>query len=104
MLKALFTIALLTAGPAAAQDNPCAMMGMMAKEIMAIRQMGGNMSDLMGPMLALENGPERSIAIAMVKDAYAQPRYTMPDFQRDAINDFQNGVEALCYSKTGEGM
>jgi hypothetical protein len=104
MIKAFWITAMLMAAPAAAQDNPCAMMGMMAKEIMAIRQMGGNMSDLMGPLMALDQGPERDIAIAMVKDAYAQPRYIMPDFQRQAINDFRNGVEALCYAKTGEGI
>lgn len=80
-MKALIVMAT----PAAAQESPCAMMGMMAKEIMAIRQM----SDLMGTMLALEDGPERNIAIAMVKDAYAQPRYTLPDFQQQAINDFR---------------
>lgn len=104
MLKAIWITALLMATPMSAQDNPCATMGEMGEKIMAIRQMGGNMSDLMGPLMALEQGPERDIAIAMVKDAYAQPRYSTPDFQRQAINDFRNGVEALCYAKTGEGM
>jgi len=103
MLKLILAFA-LTATVASAQEDPCGTMGEMAEKIMAIRQMGGNMSDLMGPMLALEDGPERDIAIAMVKDAYAQPRYNLPDFQQQAINDFRNGVEALCYAKTGESM
>jgi hypothetical protein len=103
MIKIAFFAALL-AMPAEAQDNPCAMVGEMGEKIMSIRQMGGNMSDLMGPLMALDQGPERDIAIAMVKDAYAQPRYNLPDFQQQAINDFRNGVEALCYAKTGESM
>lgn len=103
MIKIAFLAAML-ASPLAAQDNPCAMLGEMGGKIMSIRQMGGNMSDLMGPLMALDKGPERDIAIAMVKDAYAQPRYSTSDFQRQAINDFRNGVESLCYAKTGESM
>jgi hypothetical protein len=103
MIKIAF-LAVMLAMPLSAQDNPCAAIGEMGEKIMSIRQIGGNMSDLMGPLMALDQGPERDIAIAMVKDAYAQPRYNMPDFQRQAINDFRNGVEALCYAKTGESM
>lgn len=85
-----------------AQADPCAEMGEMGQIIMQVRQMGGNMSDLIGPLSAQPESAVRDIAIAMVKDAYSQPRYNTPEFQQNATRDFSNGVESLCYSKMGE--
>lgn len=85
-----------------AQADPCAEMGEMAEKIMAIRQMGGNMSDLIGPLTAQPESAARDIAIAMVKDAYNQSRFDTPEFQQSTIKDFRNGIEALCYAQMGE--
>lgn len=102
MLKTLTVIVAMMATTAIAQDNPCAEMGEMGQIIMQVRQMGGNMSDLIGPLSAQPESAVRDIAIAMVKDAYSQPRYNTPEFQQNATRDFRNGVESLCYSKMGE--
>lgn len=101
MLKLILAFA-LTATVASAQEDPCGTMGEMAEKIMAIRQMGGNMSDLIGPLSAQPESAARDIALAMVKDAYNQPRFDTPEFQQSIIRDFRNGVEALCYAQMGE--
>lgn len=101
MLKLILAFA-LTATVASAQEDACATMGEMAEKIMAIRQMGGSLSALIGALMQTEDSAARKIALAMAQDAFLQPRYTTPDFQRQAAIDFRNGVESVCYQNIGE--
>jgi hypothetical protein len=93
--------ALALAPPAFAQapvETPqaCAVVGDLAEAIMDRRQEGLAMSRVM-TVVPADEGPARTLVLAMVQDAYDTPRFSTPANQRRAAQDFRNAMEAECF-------
>ena len=90
MLKPLTLIIALTVTPLTAETDTCKLLGDVAETAMDRRQEGVSLSTLMG---VIDGDLVKSIIIL----AYEQPRYSSPEYQRRASEDFRNDVEAACY-------
>jgi len=72
----------------------CAIVGDLAEVIMANRQVGVRVSDMMD---IADNDP---LVEALVLEAYKIPRYSSDEMQRRSVENFRNEVETICYSRS----
>ena len=93
-IKTTIIAAIVAIAPLTAQaESYCAQLGQLAYNVMSHRQAGTTMSELMG----MVEGDK--LAIALVRDAYNEPRFSTPEFKQKSMQDFRNDVEALCYAQ-----
>ncbi|QFS83666.1 hypothetical protein FIU97_12905 [Roseivivax sp. THAF40] len=94
--RAALALPLMIAGIASADEvateDTCANIHTLAEAIMGHRQNGVAMPGLMQAV------PDAPLAQALIKAAYTQPRYSVPENQQEAIADFANDMAAACYS------
>lgn len=81
----------LAVAHAHAQSADCAIIGDLAQAIMEVRQSGVPMSDAM--RISGDNDAIRAIVIA----AYSYPRFRTERVKSEAIADFRNEFELMCY-------
>lgn len=98
LLTAIFTLA---ASVAAAQNQTqitlCTQVGTLAEVLMENRQNGVPMAQQMA--LAPADGSTASRMLhALVRDAYAVPRFSTPQNRRRAAEDFRDRATAICFS------
>ena len=74
----------------------CPDYGNLAQTIMTVRQSGTPMSTVMS---SISNGPASKAAKIMVTMAYSQPMYVVQENKDNAISEFRNKVELVCYNK-----
>lgn len=92
LMSAAFGLALaepVTAG--------CESFGQLAEELMTARQLGLPMSRVLDVAGAAWGDEDTGLLYALVEGAYAEPRYTVPENQRRAVQDYRNEVELACY-------
>lgn len=94
MLKTLIiTLAFASQSLAAeteATTDTCKILGDLAETIMDRRQEGVALSRLM-------TITDEDFIKSIILLAYDQPRYSSPEYQRDASRDFRNAIETGCY-------
>jgi hypothetical protein len=98
---ALLALALTAPAKAQAPDpqDICGALGGLAETVMTIRQNGASMSSAMSVQAQIaEEGIVRDLVGAMIRDAYAQPRWNSDMTRRRAVEDFRNAVELSCYN------
>ena len=102
-MKAItLTIFLLSgfATPLFAQENTqsaiCPIIGELAETVMRNRQNGVSLSEMMG-VANNADGVLQPVIREMVLEAYDGPRYSVPDNQDEAVQDFRNDIELVCY-------
>lgn len=100
MRKLLLALTLFTA-PAVAQtekqtlnDEYCMIAGLIAKEIMTMRQMGTPMQALLEQKS--DNPVIANMTRRIVMKAYDLPRFESKTHQEKAINDYTNNVQLGC--------
>lgn len=87
------TVALVVATPVfSGEQSFCKSLGELAYGIMELRQEGLPMSMVMGIS-------EDKLVQGMVMDAYNRPRFSTDSYKQEAMENFRNDVEALCYKK-----
>jgi len=91
MLKATLTALVVTATPLTAETDHCKQMGDMAAQIMEAREVGVPLSSMMD--IAADN----DLLKALILSAYQVPRFSTGDYRQEAITDFRNEVEVMCY-------
>ena len=95
---AIGLIALLSVGivpPCHADD--CAKIEELARAIMQKRQENVSIAVMAATLdKSTESEDARRIFRAMLRDAYGQPAYNTPDFQRRAVDQFANQVYLTC--------
>ena len=94
MLKAILVAASVNpTAPTAETEDRCEAIGELAGSIMTARQEGVPLSRMMG----IANGNEG--IIALVLQAYGQPRFSTNTVRMEAVADFHNQVELICYEQ-----
>ena len=88
-------VAALMLCPAQAEE-PCAILGKLARTVMESRQLGVALSKLMTIV------KDDSLSTKIVLDAYEQPRYQSEEFQQHATENFGNKWEIMCYQARSE--
>jgi hypothetical protein len=93
MLKPIILALTLLATPLAAEteDDHCKQLGVMAAKIMESRQVGVPLSNMMS--IAADN----ELLKAMILSAYQSSRFSTDAYRQEAITDFRNEVEVMCY-------
>jgi hypothetical protein len=96
MLKPIILALTLLATPLAAETegHPCEMLGGLAAQIMEARQVGVPLSDMM------RISADSELIQALTISAYQSPRFSTDAYRQEAITDFRNEVEVMCYSST----
>ena len=91
---------LALANPAAAQTADslliCPATGELAQTIMTNRQNGVSMSTHVANILPKDE-TARALIMGIITAAYDVPRFSAPDNQRRAIEDFRNEMEVVCF-------
>jgi len=82
------------------EDALCASLSRVAETIMANRQAGQTMRKAME--IANTEPQAAGVVGAIVKMAYALPRYSTPSARQDTITEFGNEVMRMCYNRTGK--
>lgn len=96
MKKSIFAVIFCAvfSGPLHAEsssEDPCVTISRLAEKIMENRQAGIAMTDMM--KIADSNELIRQMIIA----AYEEPRFSSDKHQRNAVMDFRNQIELVCY-------
>lgn len=87
LLALISTIAL--ADESVVQDDYCSQLHEAATLTMQYRQEGI-------AMIKLYQATEHEMIRAIIKDAYKQPRYTLEEYQQNAVIDFANDIYLQC--------
>jgi len=93
-IKTTIVAAVIAIMPMAVQAQEaigCALVGDLAEVIMANRQVGARVSEMM------EIADGEPLVEALVLEAYKIPRYSSDEMQMRSVEDFRNDAEALCY-------
>ena len=96
--NALIALLLLVPASARADDAYCALVEKTSYGIAMARLNGKPMSELM--TIAKEtaaNKNEEALMVAMVKEAYALPNLTLPEFQENSARELANQFAMACY-------
>ena len=93
MLKPIILALTLLATPLAAEteEHPCETLGGLAALIMEARQLGAPLSEMM--RIAADNELLKALTIT----AYQSPRFSTDSYRQEAIKDFRNEIEVMCY-------
>jgi hypothetical protein len=74
----------------------CASLSDMARSIMGARQNGAAMSEMI--KIAQNTDPKLvDLVSSIVVAAYDEPRFSSPEYQREAVDDFGNAVYLTCF-------
>lgn len=94
MLKQTILALTLLATPLAAETevDRCKLIGGIAAQIMESRQLGIPLSDTMNIVNDID------ILKTMTITAYQSPRFSSDSYRQEAIKDFRNEVEVMCYN------
>ncbi len=86
---------------AAADDNPCAMFGETAENLMLVRQRGTELSAMIADARAVENPQARVIMLSLINDAADWSIESDVAGQERAAAEFRTVVEAVCHEELG---
>ena len=94
MLKKIIIIFAMASSATLAKADPhyCEKVGNLAEWVMKARQSNMPMSQIMK-----EVGDD-GLALAIVRDAYSVPRFLSSEWIDNAIMDFRNDAELVCYN------
>lgn len=79
-------------------DDACAVVGKTAEGIMAGRQRGVIMSEM---MQAIEPGEFQELFRGLIIAAYDTPQYGTEEMQSKTVREFRNQAELSCYQSAG---
>lgn len=100
MKKLIIALSLALSAPSFAGEitkiDICASYSALAGVIMTKRQEGVDMAKMIA---ALKGGDSYDTALIIIKAAYAKPRFSLPDYQQNAIIDFKNDVMSECMGR-----
>lgn len=98
MIRALGVAAFLAAAGVQvhADMNDCVGIGAYAENIMKHRQDGVKMSLIMSTMEGMDD-EHRAFAESIAISAYEKTRYPAGEYRDQAIENFRNDVELICY-------
>lgn len=83
---------------AAILTENCTAIGELARNMMAKRQSGTDMSEMMSVVDKLDDkDPLKSIGKAMVIQAYETPLFNSEDYKQRTISEFANEIQVKCY-------
>ncbi|WP_439600118.1 hypothetical protein [Devosia sp.] len=78
----------------------CPMWGDLAERVMTLRQSETPMSEQMR-LVSTSEGPVKKLGEALIMMAYEEPAYRTDENQKNAVAQFRNKAELVCY-KGGE--
>ena len=93
-IAAAFIAVMPMAATAQEEMASCEDIGALAQVIMENRQSGTRLSQMM------EVADGNSLVVALLTDAYNEPRWTTQSNQDRAVENFRNDVELLCYGQS----
>jgi hypothetical protein len=95
-MAAALAATLLTTTPVTAEEDVCAELAELARDLMEMRQDGFPLSELM----KIAKGEELLRLLAL--DAYGVPRFSSKEYQDLAITDFSDKWALACYNEREE--
>lgn len=100
MKKLIIAMSVVLSMSAMAQEDDkvetCASYSKLAGTIMKNRQQGVEMAAMLE---VSKSSAAYDIAEILIKSAYAKPRFSLPDYQNNAIIDFKNDVMSECMGR-----
>ena len=97
-LALLIPPSFVSADEGAQWDDPCALLGGLAKEVMDARQAGTPMSALMQQFTKALPGLSEAHKSFLIS-AYEEPQWNSEAKRADAANRFRNEFELKCYKE-----
>jgi hypothetical protein len=99
MKKLLIVIFIVTIGMPNVYASVCTDLGNVSEKIMESRQINVPITDMMKLAENFNAVNEQWVQIvkSITIDAYSLPRFTTVQYQKDAIRDFRNKWETMCY-------
>jgi hypothetical protein len=79
------------------KDELCAQMGVLAKEIMLIRQEGAAMSLVMNTIVPKDDEQAAKIVRQLIISAYEKPKFSTEKVKEGVVADFRNEAELACF-------
>lgn len=90
---AVICLAILAPQPSHANEKVCILMSQAAERIMARRQDGTPLSDVLN---TVKDSALSAFIKALAVHAYGTPRYHTPEYQQRAIDDFRDNILVTC--------